>query len=155
MSLSFDISTAFDALDDSLVTNVFDLDSWASSLSPPVSRDEPVRHTTPRPRQRSHARKRGHPRPSPTFALPPVTASVVAGPVLSTPVVASSSARPSVPEKPDKGKGRQQTTPSTFPTCSVDSTVVPATPSADLTPEQHLCLVRVLKRLDEWLACGW
>ena len=42
MSLSFDINTAFDALDDSLVTDVFDLDSWCSSLSPPVSSDEPV-----------------------------------------------------------------------------------------------------------------
>ena len=32
---------------------------------------------------------------------------------------------------------------------------MPATPSADLTPEQHLCLVRVLKHLNEWLARGW
>ena len=155
MSSSFDINTAFDALDDSLVTNVIDLDSWCSSLSSPVSTDEPVRHATPRPRQKHHPRSRGHPHPSPAFALPPVTTAVVAGPVLSTPTVASSSAGPSVPEKPNKGKGRQQTTPPSSPTSAVDPSPVPAIPSADITPEQHLCLVRVLKRLDEWLAHGW
>ena len=47
MSSSFDISTTFDALDDSLVSDVINLDSWASSLSPPVTSDEPVRHATP------------------------------------------------------------------------------------------------------------
>ncbi|KIM62853.1 hypothetical protein SCLCIDRAFT_24677 [Scleroderma citrinum Foug A] len=41
------------------------------------------------------------------------------------------------------------------PASSVDPSPVPATSSADLTPEQHLCLVRVLKHLDEWLARGW
>ncbi|KIM55949.1 hypothetical protein SCLCIDRAFT_29989 [Scleroderma citrinum Foug A] len=99
---------------------------------------------------------RGHPRPTPAFALPPVTPSVVALPVLSTPAVASSSAQPeSIPGKLDKGKGHQQTTPTPSPACSVDPSPVSATPSADLTPEQHLCLVRVLKRLDEWLSRGW
>ena len=61
MSSFFDINTAFDALDDSLVSDVVDLDSWASSLSPPVASDEPVRHSTPRPRQKRHTRTRGHP----------------------------------------------------------------------------------------------
>ena len=37
----------------------------------------------------------------------------------------------------------------------MDPSVEPTTSSADLTPEQHLCLVRVLKCLDEWLARGW
>ena len=32
---------------------------------------------------------------------------------------------------------------------------MPAASLANLTPEQHLCLVRVLKCLDEWLARGW
>ena len=156
MSSSFDLTTAFDALDDSLVSDVVDLDSWCSSLSPPISSDEPVHHSTPRPRQKRHPRTRGHPRPSPAFALSPVTPSVAAPPVLSTSAVASSSAQSSsAPEKPDKGKGRQQATPVPPSTGSVDPSPIPATSSADLTPEQHLCLVWVLKRLDEWLACGW
>ena len=154
MSSSFDINTTFDALDDSLVSDVVDLDSWCSSLSSPVSSAEPVRNT-PRPHQRRPTRTRGHPRPTPAFALPPVTPSTPAVPILSTPVVASTSAQPGIPGKPDKGKGRQQTTPSLSPTSSVDPSTVPAASSADLTPEQHLCLVRVLKRLDEWLAHGW
>ena len=158
MSSSYDISIAYDALDDSLVSDVFDLDSWSSSLSPPVSSAEPVRHSTPCPRQKRHPRTCGHPRPTPAFTLPPVTPSVAAPPVLSTPTVASSSASaqsPSVPEKPDKGKGRQQTTSSPSPTSLVDSSPVSTTSSVDLTPEQHVCLVRVLKRLDEWFAHGW
>ena len=155
MSLSYDISTVYDALDDSLVSDVIDLDSWASSLSPPVSSDEPVRHATPRPRQKRHTRPCGHPRPTPAFTLPSVSPTVVAGPILSAPAVASTSAQSSVLSKADKGKGRQQTTPSPSPASTVDSTTVPATPSADLTPEQHLCLVRVLKCLDEWFARGW
>ena len=154
MSSSFDINTVYDALDDSLVSDVIDLDSWTSSLSPPIPSNEPIRNSTPRPSQRCHTWRCGHPRPSPAFALPPVTTSVVANPVLSTPAVASSSAGPGVREKPDKGKGRQPATPSPSPTSSVDSSV-PATSSADLTPEQHLCFVRVLKHLDEWLARGW
>ena len=155
MSSSFDINTAFDALDDSLISDVFDLDSWTSSLSPPVTSDEPVRHATPRPRQKRHTRMRGHPRPTPAFALPPFTPSVVTPPVLSTPVVASTSAQPSgSAQRADKGKGREQTTPVSPSASPVDSSIQ-TTPSADLTPEQHLCLVRVLKRLDEWFARRW
>ena len=154
MSSSFDINTAFDALDDSLVSDVIDLDSWCSSLSPPVSSAEPVRNAS-RPRQRRPARTRGHPRPSPAFALPPVTPSVPAVPVLSTSVATPTPAQPSIPGRSDKGKGRQQTTPSPTPASSVDSSPVPAVSSADLTPEQHLCLVRVLKHLDKWLTRGW
>ena len=119
MSSSFDINTAFDSLDDSLVSDVFDLDSWASSLSPPVSRNEPVRNSTPCPRKR-HTRTRGHPRPSPAVAVPPVTTAVVAGPVLSTPAVASTSTQSGVL---GKGKGRQTTTPPPSPSSSVDPAV--------------------------------
>ena len=156
MSSSYDINTAFDALDDSLVSDVFDLDSWTSSLSSHVSGNEPVRHSTPRSSQKRRSRTRGHPCPSPAFALPPVTPSVVAGPVLSTPAVASSSTQPSGPsERTDKGKGHQQATPTSPSASPVDSSPTRTTPSADLTPEQHLCLVRVLKRLDEWFARGW
>ena len=150
MSSSYDISTAFDSLDDSLVSDVFDLDSWTGSLSPPVPRDEPVRNATPRPRKR-HTRTRGHPRPSPTVTVPPVTTAVVACPVLSTPAVASSSTQPSALAK---GKGRQATTPSPSSPSSLDPSVRTAT-SSELTPEQYVCLVRMLKRLDEWLASGW
>ena len=154
MSSSFDINTAFDALDDSLVSDVINLDSWCSSLSSPVSSAEPVCNT-PRPRQRRATRTRGHPRPTPAFALPPVTPSAPAVPVLSTPAVTSTSAQPGVPGRPDKGKGRQQTTPPASPASSVDPSTMPAASSANLTPEQHLCLVWVLKHLDEWLARGW
>ena len=156
MSSSYDINTAYDAFDNSLVSDVFDLDSWCSSLSPPVSSTEPIRHSTPHPRQKRNPRTRGHPRPTPAFALPPVTPSVAAPPVLSTPAVASSSTQSSsVPEKPDKGKGRQQTASSPPPTSLVDSSPVPTTSSADLTPEQHVCLVQVLKHLDKWFTHGW
>ena len=155
MSSSYDINTAFNALDNSLVSDVIDLDSWASSLSPPVASDEPVRHSTPRPRQKRNSRTRGHPCPTPAFMLPPVGRSVVAPPVLSTPAVASSSTQsPDASARPDKGKGCQQTTPASPPASPVDSPVR-TTPSADLTPEQHLCLVQVLKRLNEWFARGW
>ena len=156
MSSSYDINTVYNALDDSLVSDVIDLDSWCSSLSPPFPSTEPVRHSTPRPHQKHHPRTRGHPRPTPTFALLPVTPSVAAPPVLSTPAVATSTAQSSeVSRKADKGKGRQQPTPSSPPTSLVDPSPVPTTSSADLTPEQHVCLVRVLKHLDEWFTRGW
>ena len=155
MSLSYNANTAFDALDNSLVSNVFDLDSWTSSLSSPVSSAEPVRHSA-HSRQKRYTRSRGHPRLTPAFTLPPVTTTVVTSPVLSTPAVTSSSIGTSgAPAKPDKGKGHQQTTPPLSPTSTVDPPTKPAATSADLTPEQHVCFVRVLKRLDEWLACGW
>ena len=150
MSSSFDINTAFDSLDDSLVSDVFDLDSWTGSLSPPVSRHEPVHDSTPRPRKR-HTRTRGYPRPSPAVTVPPVTTAVVAGPVLSAPAVASTSTQSGVL---DKGKGRQATTPPPSPSSSVDPSVR-ATPAVELTPEQYVCFVRMLKRLDEWFASGW
>ena len=153
MSSSFDINTAFDSLDDSLVSDVFDLDSWTSSLSPPLPRHEPVRNATPRPRKR-HTRTRGHPRPSPAVAVPAVTVAAVAGPVLSTPAVTSTTTQSGVSARVDKGKGRQTTTPPPSPSGSMDPSFRTAT-SADLTPEQYVCLVRMLKRLDEWLASGW
>ena len=153
MSSSFDINTAFDSLDDSLVSDVFYLDSWASSLSPPLPSNEPVRHATPRPRKR-YTRSRGYPRPSPAVTVPPVTTAVVTGSVLSTPAIASTSTQPGVPAKVDKGKGRQPPTPSPSPASSVDPSV-PAAPSPELTPEQYVCFVWMLKRLDEWLASGW
>ncbi|KIM67712.1 hypothetical protein SCLCIDRAFT_20749 [Scleroderma citrinum Foug A] len=155
MSSTFDVNTAYDALDNSLVTNVFDLDSWSSSLSPSVSSPEPICNS-PRPRQRRHTRTRGHPRPTPTVVLSPVTCSTSAVPVLSTSAVASSSTQSlSVPGRADKGKGRQQTTPTPSPTSSVDTAFPTATASAGLTPEQHLCLVWMLKHLDEWFTRGW
>ena len=153
MSSSFDINTAFDSLDDSLVSDVFDLDSWTSSLTPPVPSHEPVRNATPRPRKR-YTRSRGHPRPSAAVTVPPVTTTAVAGPVLSTPAVASTSTQSGVSARVDKGKGRQTTTPPPSPSGSVDPSLRTAT-SVDLTPEQYVCLVRMLKRLDEWFASGW
>ena len=154
MSSSFDINTTFDALDDSLVSDVIDLDSWCSSFTSPVPSDEPVRHSTPRPRQKRYTRARGHPRPTPAVTLPPVTRAVAAPPVLSTPAVASSSTQPGVLQKPDKGKGHQTTTPPPSPAGALDSSIRD-TPSSELTPEQYVCLVRMLKHLDEWLASGW
>ena len=150
MSSSYDINTTFDSLDDSLVSDVFDLDSWTRSLSPSLPRSEPVRNATPHPRKR-HTRTRGHPRPSPAVAVPPVTTTVVAGPVLSTSPVASTSTQSGVL---DKGKGRQATTPPPSPSGPVDSSSRTAS-SVTLTPEQYLCFVRMLKRLDEWFASGW
>ena len=76
-------------------------------------------------------------------------------PRIINPAVASLSTQPGVPAKPDKGKGRQQATPAPSPASSVDSSLAPATTSVNLTPEQHVCIVQMLKRLDEWLARGW
>ena len=154
MSSSYDISTTFDTLDDSLVTDVIDLDTWCSSFTPPVSSDEPVRHSTSRPRQKRYPRTHGHPRPTPAVTVSPVARAVPAPPILSTPIVASTSTQPCVPGKPDKGKGRQTTTPPPSSASALDSPV-PDTPSSELTPEQYVCFVRMLKRLDEWLASGW
>ena len=152
MSSSYDINTFYDALDDSLVSDVIDLDSWTSSLSSPLPGNEPVRNSTSRPRQKRYPRMRGHPRPTPAVTLPAVTPAVAAPPVLSTPAVASSSTQQGVLGRPDKGKGRQPAAPSPSPASSVDASVVAST---ELTPEQYVCLVRMLKRLDEWLASGW
>ena len=143
MSTSYNADTTYDALDNS-VYDIFDLDAYVSSLSPPVSSSEPVPHTPdPTPRLKRYPKTRGHPRPSPA--------------VVSSPAVTSTSAQPTcVPAKPDKGKGRQRAAPPSPPTCSVDASPSSvSTDSVNLTPEQHLCLVQVLKRLDEWFAQGW
>ena len=142
MSSSYDISTSYDALDDS-VYDIFDLDAYCSSLSPSVSTPEPVPHaTSPGPHLKRYPKTHGHPRPSPA--------------VVSTPSVASMSIiSPAVSAKPDKGKGRQHPTPTVPPASPVDPLSSVSTDSVSLTPEQHLCLVRVLKHLDDWLAQGW
>ena len=144
MSSSYDVSTAYDALNDSIY-DLFNLDAYCSSLSPSVSPPEPVPHaTTPISCPKRYPKTRGHPRPS--------LAIVSASGIPST-----SSVSPAVPSKPDKGKGRQHSTPAVPPASPLDppSPVATATPSVELTPEQHLCFVRMLKRLDKWLAQGW
>ena len=152
MSQSFDISTSYDALDDT-VYDIFDVDAYYSSLSPSIPSTESVPNTpTPAPRLKRYPKTHGHPRPSPAAVSPPVvtTASAVAS-TSSNPVTASA--------KPDKGKGRQRAAAAPPPSSPVDaspSAVSPVpTTSVDLTPEQHVCIVRMLKRLDEWLAQGW
>ena len=99
MSSSYDVSTAYDALDDS-VYDLFDLDAYCSSLSPPNSTPEPVPNaTTPTSWAKRYPKTRGHPRPSPAV-LPSPAVSLV-----STPAVASTSSFPiTVSAKPDKGK---------------------------------------------------
>ena len=149
MSSSYDASTSYDALDDT-VYDIFDLDAYISSLSPSVSATESVRNTpVPAPRLKRYPKMRGHPHPSPAVVSPPVVSAASA--------VASTSTVPSTaPAKPDKGKGRQHAACSTPPTSPVDATppLLP-TASVELTPEQHVCLVRMLKHLDEWLTRGW
>ena len=142
MSSSYDASTAYNALDDT-VYDLFDLDAYCSSLSPPVSTPEPICHAaTSASRPKHYPKTRGHPRPSPA--------------IVPTPSVPSTSSIPlAVPAKSDKGKGRQHPTPSVPPASPVDPPSSVATTSAELTPEQHLCFVRMLKHLDEWLAQGW
>ena len=143
MSISYNNDTAYDALDDS-VYDIFDLDAYCNSLSPSIPDSEPVPDTpTPAPRLKRFPKTCGHPRLSPA--------------IVSTPVVTSTSTQPtSMPAQPDKGKGCQRAAPAPSPTCSVDASPSSiSTDSVNLTPEQHLCLVRVLKRLDEWFAQGW
>ena len=150
MSASYDINTTYNALDDS-VYDIFDLDAYCNSLSPSVPNSEPIPNTpAPTPSLKRFPKTRGHPRPSPTIVLPPAVASTSAKP-------ATTSTQPAgVPAQPGKGKGGQRATPAPPPTCSVDpSPSSICTDSVGLTPEQHLCLVRVLKRLDEWFAQGW
>ena len=155
MSQSFDIDTAYDALDDT-VYDIFDVDAYCSSLSPSVPDTESVPNTpTPAARLKRYPKTRGHPRPSPAVVSSPI--------VTTTATVTSTSSVPATtntnPGQPDKGKGRQHAavaTPSPSPVDAPSSTIPPApTASVELTPEQHVCLVRVLKRLDEWLAQGW
>ena len=142
MSSSYDVSTAYNALDET-VYDLFDLDAYCSSLSPPVSPPEPIHHTTTSAsRLKRYPKTCGHPCPSPA--------------TVSSPSVPSTSSVPiAIPAKPDKGKGRQHPTPVVPPASPVDSPSSIATASAELTPEQHLCFVRMLKHLDEWLAQGW
>ena len=107
MSSSYDITTAYDALDDS-VYDIFDLDAYCSSLSPSVSPPEPVSDsTTSITHLKRYPKTHGHPRPSP--------------PVVPTPAVATPSTQPpAMPTKPDKGKGRQRSAPAVPPTSPVD-----------------------------------
>ncbi|KIM66884.1 hypothetical protein SCLCIDRAFT_21653 [Scleroderma citrinum Foug A] len=131
------------------------MDSYCASLSSPVASPEPVFDSSPATtssHSKRYPRTRGHPRPSATPVLPPVVASTSS----PRPSAVASQSGKSVPAKPDKGKGRQRATPTPPPSGSVDAS--PASVSTDsfpLTPEQHVCLVRMLKRLDEWLAQGW
>ena len=143
MSSSYDINTKYDILDCS-VYDVFNVDAYCST-SPSVPDTEPVPHTSaPTSRLKHYPKMHGHPRPSPPIA------------VLSPPAVASASTLPpAVPAKPNKGKGRQHSAVTAPPTSPVDSPFSVSTDSVDLTPEQHLCLVQMLKRLDEWFAQGW
>ena len=142
MSFSHDTATAYDALDNS-VYDIFDLDAYCSSLSPSVPDSEPVPNTAASASCLKHYPKtRGHPHPSPA--------------VLSPPAVACTTTQPSdVPAKPDKGKGHLHPAITPTPASSVDPHSSASTDSVDLTPEQHLCLVRVLKRLNKWFAQGW
>ena len=149
MSSSYDASTSYDALDDS-VYDIFDLDAYVSSLSPSVPDSEPVRNSlAPTSRLKRYPKTRGHPRPSPAIISPPA--------VSTTSAVATTSSLPVVtPTKPDKGKGRQHAAVASPPACPVDASPSPvSTTSVKLTPEQHVCLVRMLKRLDEWFSQGW
>ena len=149
MSSLYDASTSFDALDDTAY-DVFDLDAYVSSLSPSIPNSEPVCNSlasTSRPKR--YPKARGHPRPSPAVVLSPV--------VSTTPAVATTSSIPvTASTKPDKGKGHQRAATTPPPACPVDSSPSPvSTASIELTPEQHICIVWMLKRLDEWFAQGW
>ena len=150
MSLSYDIDTSYDALDDT-IHDIFDVDAYCSSLSPSVpSTTEPISNTsTPAPCLKRYPKARGHPRPSPAIISPPAVSPASA--------VASTSSNPATTSaRPSKGKGRQHAAVATPPSSPVDaSTPTEPVVSANLTPEQHICLVRMLKCLDEWLAQGW
>ena len=150
MSSSYDASTSYDALDDT-VYDIFDVDAYCSSLSPPVSAPESVPDTsTSAQRLKRYPRTRGHPRPSPAIVPAPSVSSISAAAVPSM-----SSLPVTIPAKPSKGKGCQHSAISAPPASPVDPPSPVATASISLTPEQHLCFVRMLKRLDEWLSQGW
>ena len=150
MSQSFDITTTYDALDD-CVYDIFDVDAYCSSLSPSVPDSESVPNTpTPTTRPKRIAKTCGHPRPSPAIVSPPSVSLV------STPTVTSTASLPiTIPAKPSKGKGRQCAATASSSASPVDPLLSVATASVELTPEQHLCFVRMLKHLDEWLSQGW
>ena len=152
MSSSYDASTSYDALDDT-VYDIFNLDAYVSSLSPSVPDSEPVRDSpAPTSRLKRYPKTRSHPHPSPAVISPPVVSTASA-------VTTTSSVPATAATKPDKGKGRQCAAVAPPPSSPVDaspsavSTI--STVSVELTPEQHVCLVRMLKRLDKWLAQGW
>ena len=149
MSSSYDASTSYDTLDDTIY-DIFDLDAYVSSLSPSVSTTESVRNTpVPTPRLKCYPKTRGHPRPSPAIVSSPIVSAASA-------VATTSSLPVTAPARADKGKSCQRAAVTPPPTNPVDtsSSSVP-TVSVELTPEQHVCLVRMLKRLDEWLTQGW
>ena len=142
MSSSYDAATTYNSLDDSTY-DIVDLDAYCSLLGPLGPSPKPGPTTSvPGPRLKRYPKMRGHPPPSPAVVLPPI---VTSAPAQSC----------SVPAKPNKGKGRQCPAPPPTPASPVDSQSSVSTDSVDLTPEQHLCLVQVLKRLDEWFAQGW
>ena len=150
MSSSYDISTTYDALDET-VYDIFDVDAYCSSLSPSVPDSESVPNTpTPTSRLKRIPKAHGHPRPSPAVVSPPSIS------VISAPAVTSATSLPvTVSTKPSKGKGRQYPAASAPPASPVDPLSPIATASVNLTPEQHLCFVRMLKRLNEWFSQGW
>ena len=122
MSQSFSIDTAYDPLDES-VYDIFDVDAYCSSLSPPLSPPEPVPDASaPASHPKRYPKMRGHPRPSPAV-VPPPSVSVSAAAIPST-----SSFPVTVPAKPDKGKGCQRAAAPAPPASPVDS------PSPDATP---------------------
>ena len=149
MSSSYDASTSFDALDNT-VYDIFDLDAYVSSLSPSVSTTESVRNTpTPTPHLKHYPKTRGHPRPSPAVVSPPAVSTASA-------VATTSTVPVTTPAKPDKGKSHQRAAIAPPPSSPVDASPSSvSTTSVELTPEQHVCLVRMLKHLDEWLSQGW
>ena len=84
--------------------------------------------------------------------------AVISPPTISTAsAVATTSTVPvTASTRPDKGKGRQCAAVASPPACPVDASPSSvSTASVKLTPEQHVCIVRMLKRLNEWLAQGW
>ena len=142
MSQSFDINCTYNALDESIY-DIFDVDAYCSSLSPSLPNSESIPDTpTPASHSKHYPKMHGHPRPSPTV----IPTSVVA---------ATSTVPPAISAKPDKGKGRQRAAAPTPPASPVDPPSSNATASVELTPEQHLCFVRMLKRLNKWLTQGW
>ena len=152
MSQSFDIDTSYDALDET-VYDIFDMDAYCSSLSPPVSTPESVPHaTTPASRLKRYPKTCGYPHPSPAIISAPVVSAASA--------VTTTSSLPATPAtKPNKGKGHQHAAIAAPPSSPVDTSPpaesAASTEAIEITPEQHVCLVRMLKRLDEWLAQGW
>ena len=155
MSQSFDINTSYDALDDTAY-DIFNVDAYCSSLSPPVSTPESVSNApTPATRLKCYPKMRGYPRPSSPIVSPPVvTAASTVASTSSIPVAAGTK-----PGKPNKGKGCQRAAVAAPPASPVDaspSAISPAsTTSVKVTPEQYICIVRMPKRLDEWLTQGW